>query len=50
LEKLSLASENSEKNKKNFLKNLENLKNKILHGNLPDAERFREFDHKQYEL
>jgi hypothetical protein len=25
-------------------------KNKNFHGNFPEAERFRELDHKQYEL
>jgi hypothetical protein len=25
-------------------------KNKIFHGNMPEAGRFRELDHKQYEL
>jgi hypothetical protein len=25
-------------------------KNKIFHGNLPEAGRFRELDHRQYEL
>jgi hypothetical protein len=52
-----LALRNSEKNCKKNFKILENLEIPILmleifffHGNLPEAGRFREFDHKQYEL
>jgi hypothetical protein len=33
---------------RNFLINFS--KNKIFHGNLPEARGFRELDHKQYEL
>jgi hypothetical protein len=49
--------------KKKYFKNLENLEifflmlevfffseNKYFHGNLPEAGRLRELDHKQYEL
>jgi hypothetical protein len=58
-----IASGYSEQNCKNNFKNLENLeqfffmlevfffsKNKNFHGNLPQAGRLRELDHKQYEL
>jgi hypothetical protein len=63
LKKLLLPSESTEKVRKAYFKNLENLKipilmlevfffsiNKNFHGNLPEAGRFRELDHKKYEL
>jgi hypothetical protein len=58
-----MASLNSEKNCNKYFKSLENLEipilmlevffssmNKNVHGNLPEAGRFKELDHKQYEL